>query len=137
MNQQTSRAIPALRWWIGAALFASTIINYIDRQTLSLLAPYLKADYHWSNTDYAYLVIAFRLAYSIGQTVLGRLIDRIGTRQGLTEDRPRQRPAGGTVTGWRAKSGRAGRELGNRARGKLFGFSGSNCVGGTAWGSEG
>jgi len=84
MNQQTSRAIPALRWWIGAALFASTIINYIDRQTLSLLAPYLKADYHWSNTDYAYLVIAFRLAYSIGQTVLGRLIDRVGTRQGLT-----------------------------------------------------
>jgi len=68
--------IPALRWWIGAALFASTIINYIDRQTLSLLAPYLKVDYHWSNTDYAYLVIAFRLAYSIGQTVMGRLIDR-------------------------------------------------------------
>ena len=84
MNHPTGRAIPALRWWIGAALFASTIINYIDRQTLSLLAPYLKVDYHWSNTDYAYLVIAFRFAYSIGQTVLGRLIDRIGTRQGLT-----------------------------------------------------
>jgi MFS transporter, ACS family, hexuronate transporter len=84
MNQPTARAIPALRWWIGAALFTSTIINYIDRQTLSLLAPYLKVDYHWSNTDYAYLVIAFRFAYSIGQTVLGRLIDRIGTRQGLT-----------------------------------------------------
>ena len=78
------RTIPALRWWIGAALFASTIINYIDRQTLSLLAPYLKAEYHWSNTDYAYLVIAFRFAYSIGQTVMGRLIDRIGTRRGLT-----------------------------------------------------
>jgi ACS family hexuronate transporter-like MFS transporter len=78
------RTIPALRWWIGAVLFASTIINYIDRQTLSLLAPYLKVDYQWSNTDYAYLVIAFRLAYSIGQSVLGRLIDRIGTRRGLT-----------------------------------------------------
>ena len=84
MNHRTGRTIPTLRWWIGAALFASTIINYIDRQTLSLLAPYLKADYHWSNTDYAYLVIAFRFAYSIGQTVLGRLIDRIGTRKGLT-----------------------------------------------------
>jgi ACS family hexuronate transporter-like MFS transporter len=80
----TGRTIPALRWWIGAALFASTIINYIDRQTLSLLAPYLKVEYHWSNTDYAYLVIAFRFAYSIGQTVLGRQIDRIGTRRGLT-----------------------------------------------------
>src|SRR4029077_12402292 len=84
MNHRNSRAIPALRWWIGAALFASTIINYIDRQTLSLLAPYLKVEYHWSNTDYAYLVIAFRVAYSIRQTVLGRLIDRIGTRLGLT-----------------------------------------------------
>jgi len=84
MNHRTGRTIPTLRWWIGAALFASTVINYIDRQTLSLLAPYLKADYHWSNTDYAYLVIAFRFAYSIGQTVLGRLIDRIGTRKGLT-----------------------------------------------------
>src|SRR5437763_156963 len=76
--------IPALRWWIGAILFVSTVINYIDRQTLSLLAPYLKLQYHWTNTDYANLVIAFRIAYSIGQTGFGRLIDRIGTRRGLT-----------------------------------------------------
>src|SRR6201981_2067241 len=73
-----------LRWWIGGLLFASTVINYIDRQTLSLLAPYLKQDYHWTNTDYANLVIAFRVAYSIGQTLCGRLMDRIGTRRGLT-----------------------------------------------------
>ncbi len=78
------RAIPSLRWWIGAILFASTVINYIDRQTLSLLAPYLKQDYHWTNTDYANLVIAFRVAYSIGQTLNGRLMDRIGTKRGLT-----------------------------------------------------
>src|SRR2546429_7182465 len=74
------RPIPHLRWWIAALLFASTVINYIDRQTLSLLAPYLKQDYHWTNTDYANLVIAFRVAYSIGQTLCGRLMDRIGTR---------------------------------------------------------
>ncbi len=65
-------------------LFASTVINYIDRQTLSLLAPYLKHDFHWTNTDYANLLIAFRLAYSFGQTICGRFIDRIGTRRGLT-----------------------------------------------------
>jgi ACS family hexuronate transporter-like MFS transporter len=76
--------IPSLRWWIGALLFASTVINYIDRQTLSLLAPYLKQDYHWTNTDYANLVITFRVAYSIGQTLNGRLMDRIGTKRGLT-----------------------------------------------------
>ena len=79
-----TRTIPALRWWIGGILFASTVINYVDRQTLSLLAPYLKLEYHWTNSDYANLVIAFRVAYSIGQTVFGRLMDRIGTRRGLT-----------------------------------------------------
>jgi MFS transporter, ACS family, hexuronate transporter len=78
------KPIPSLRWWIGGLLFASTVINYIDRQTLSLLAPYLKVRYHWTNTDYANLAVAFRVAYSIGQTVFGRLMDRIGTRRGLT-----------------------------------------------------
>ena len=73
-----------MRWWIGGLLFASTVINYIDRQTLSLLAPFLKLDYHWTNSDYANIAIAFRVAYSIGQTVFGRLMDRIGTRRGLT-----------------------------------------------------
>jgi len=74
----------SLRWWIGAMLFASTAINYMDRQTLSLLAPYLKVTYHWTNTDYANLVIAFRVAYAIGQTACGRWMDRIGTRLGIT-----------------------------------------------------
>jgi ACS family hexuronate transporter-like MFS transporter len=78
------RPIPSLRWWIGGILFASTVINYIDRQTLSILAPYLKQDYHWTNVDYANIAIAFRVAYSVGQTVCGRLMDRVGTRRGLT-----------------------------------------------------
>lgn len=65
-------------------LFASTVINYVDRQTLSLLAPYLKHDYQWTNTDYANVVVGFRAAYAVGQTVCGRFIDRVGTRRGLT-----------------------------------------------------
>ncbi len=73
-----------LRWWIGGLLFASTVINYIDRQTLSLLAPYLKHDFHWTNTDYANVLIAFRIAYTFGQSICGRFIDKIGTRRGLT-----------------------------------------------------
>ena len=78
------KPISSLRWWIAGLLFASTVINYIDRQTLSLLAPFLKLEYHWTNSDYANIAIAFRVAYSIGQTVFGRLMDRIGTRRGLT-----------------------------------------------------
>ena len=78
------RPIRNLRWWIGVLLFASTVINYVDRQTLSLLSPYLKQLYHWTNSDYANLLIGFRVAYSIGQSVCGRLMDRVGTRRGLT-----------------------------------------------------
>ena len=73
-----------LRWWICSMLFASTVINYMDRQTLSLLAPYLKISYHWTNSDYADLVIAFRVAYAAGQTFCGRWMDRLGTRLGIT-----------------------------------------------------
>jgi MFS transporter, ACS family, hexuronate transporter len=82
--EDRSHFIPSLRWWIAGLLFASTVINYIDRQTLSLLAPYLKVQYRWSNTDYANIVIAFRIAYSVGQSVFGRVLDRIGTRRGLS-----------------------------------------------------
>ena len=80
----SAKPISNLRWWIGGLLFASTVINYIDRQTLSVLAPYLKQEYHWNNQNFATIVIAFRVAFSVGQTVSGRLIDRIGTRNGLT-----------------------------------------------------
>jgi ACS family hexuronate transporter-like MFS transporter len=44
----------------------------------------LKLQYHWTNSDYANIVIAFRIAYSIGQTAFGRGVDHIGTRRGLS-----------------------------------------------------
>jgi MFS transporter, ACS family, hexuronate transporter len=78
------RPIRHLRWYIGGLLFLSTVVNYIDRQTLSVLAPYLKTEYQWSNTDFAWVLIAFRVAYAVGQTIAGRLVDRLGTRRGLS-----------------------------------------------------
>jgi MFS transporter, ACS family, aldohexuronate transporter len=76
--------IRRLRWWIGGLLFGVTIINYIDRQTLSVLAPILEKEYHWSNSDFAIILIAFRLSYTIGQAVYGRVLDWLGTRKGMT-----------------------------------------------------
>jgi ACS family hexuronate transporter-like MFS transporter len=72
------------RWRIVAILFLSTVINYIDRQTLSVLAPLLKIEYSWNNEQFGLVIIAFRIAYTIGQAVSGRLIDQLGTRRGLT-----------------------------------------------------
>lgn len=78
-----TKPIPHLRWWIAGALFLSTVINYIDRQTLSVLAPYIKAEFQWNNTTFALLIISFRVAYAVGQSVSGRLLDRVGIRRGL------------------------------------------------------
>ena len=72
------------RWYIGGLLFLSTVINYIDRQTLSVLAPYIKTEYGWTNADFALLIISFRVAYAFGQTASGRFLDRVGTRRGLS-----------------------------------------------------
>ncbi len=78
------RPIRHLRWYIGGLFFLSTVINYIDRQTLSVLAPYLKTEFTWSNSDFALIVISFRVAYAFGQTGSGQLLDRVGTRTGLS-----------------------------------------------------
>ena len=73
-----------VRWSVGGLLAASTVINYIDRQTLSALAPILKSQFHWTNSNFASLLIAFRLAYTIMQGVGGRLFDVVGSRLGFT-----------------------------------------------------
>ena len=79
-----ARRVRGLRWYIGGLLFLSTVVNYIDRQTLSVLGPLLKIDYGWTNSDFARILIAFRVAYAVGQTIAGRAIDRLGTRRGLS-----------------------------------------------------
>jgi ACS family hexuronate transporter-like MFS transporter len=79
-----AKPIKRLRWYIGGLLFLSTVVNYIDRQTLSVLAPYIKTEFQWTNSDFALLIISFRVAYAIGQTAAGRFLDRIGTRKGLS-----------------------------------------------------
>lgn len=76
--------MPHLRWWIAAVLFLAAVINYVDRQTLSVLAPVLRDEFRMTNTDYSRVVSAFMLAYLIMQTGFGRLMDRLGTRRGYS-----------------------------------------------------
>ena len=66
---------------ISLAFFA-TVINYLDRQTLSVAAPILREQFHMSNEDYSRVVFAFLFAYTIMNGLSGPLIDRLGTRLG-------------------------------------------------------
>lgn len=77
------RPIRGLRWWIIGLVFLATLINYIDRLTVSVLAPVITADLHLSNLGYASLGTWFLLAYTISQGLSGRIYDRIGTRRGF------------------------------------------------------
>jgi MFS transporter, ACS family, hexuronate transporter len=63
-------------------VFAATVINYLDRQTLSVAAPVLIEQFHMSNVAYSRIVFAFMLAYTIMNAVSGPLIDRLGTKAG-------------------------------------------------------
>jgi ACS family hexuronate transporter-like MFS transporter len=77
------RTIKHLRWWIAGLLFLATVINYLSRQTLSVLQPVVQKEFHLTNTDYSHIVFAFMLAYMFMQTGFGRIMDRLGTRLGM------------------------------------------------------
>ncbi len=77
--------ISGYRWRILALLFMATTINYMDRSIIGVLAPTLQEHvFHWDNTHYGYITIAFMAAYAIGMLVMGGLIDKFGTRLGYT-----------------------------------------------------
>lgn len=73
-----------LRWWIVISLFIATTINYIDRQALSVAAPFIKEELAINNQQYGWIVSAFLLAYAIMQFVSGNFVDRIGVKKGLS-----------------------------------------------------
>lgn len=70
------------RWRIVALLFFATSINYIDRQVIGILKPYIESDLNWNEADYGYIVAAFQLAYALGLLSTGKFLDRFGTRLG-------------------------------------------------------
>ena len=76
--------VPHLRWAIIGLVFVATLINYIDRLTVSVLAPVITRELQLSNLQFAWLGTWFLLAYTISQAASGRLIDRLGTRRGFT-----------------------------------------------------
>src|ERR1043166_1867779 len=74
-------AASPLRWrMISLALWA-TLINYLDRQTLSVAAPLLQERFHISDEAYGWVVSAFLGTYTIMNGVSGPMIDRLGTKR--------------------------------------------------------
>jgi MFS transporter, ACS family, hexuronate transporter len=73
-----------LRWWIIGLVFLATLINYIDRLTISVLAPAITKDLSLDRFQYGSIATWFLLAYTISQALSGKLYDRVGTRRGFS-----------------------------------------------------
>jgi ACS family hexuronate transporter-like MFS transporter len=71
------------RWRICLLLFLAITINYVDRQVLGVLKPVIEDDMGWSEVDYGNIVTAFQASYGVGLLVVGRWLDRVGTRKGM------------------------------------------------------
>ena len=79
--------IKGLRWWIIGLIGISTIINYIDRSAINIMWPYIYKDFGITSADskqvLAYITSFFMIAYALGQTLTGKMMDQIGTRLGM------------------------------------------------------
>jgi ACS family hexuronate transporter-like MFS transporter len=79
--------VKGLRWWIIGLIAAATIINYIDRSAINIMWPYIYKEFGIADADsknaLALITNIFLVAYAVGQTVTGKMMDAIGTRLGM------------------------------------------------------
>lgn len=80
--------VRGLRWYIIALIAIATVINYIDRSAINILWPYIYKDFGIADVDskqaLALITTFFMIAYALGQTFTGKLMDALGTRIGMT-----------------------------------------------------
>lgn len=75
------QAIGRYRWIICGLLLFATTKSYMDRQVLSVLKETLSHDFHWTEIGYSNIVLTFQTFYAVGMVLVGRLVDKLGTRK--------------------------------------------------------
>jgi ACS family hexuronate transporter-like MFS transporter len=104
--------VKTLRWLPVSAMMLVSVVSYIDRTTLAILAPTILRETHLSNEQYGFIVSAFSLAYMLGNPVWGMILDRIGTKPGMLF----------SVTAWSLAS------VSHAFAGNLAGFAAARAV---------
>src|SRR3954470_15497179 len=83
IQREETMKIRGLRWWIISLICLGTIINYLARNSLGVMAPILTTELNFSTQEYSYVVAAFQLAYTIMQPVCGYIVDFLGLKAGF------------------------------------------------------
>lgn len=88
-NQQTmtnlsnSTKMTNYRWIVCSMLFIALVVNYMDRQVLSLTwKDFIAPEFNWDNADYGLITGCFSLVYAVSMLFVGRFIDFMGTKRG-------------------------------------------------------
>jgi ACS family hexuronate transporter-like MFS transporter len=84
MSPAPSRRIRGLRWWIIGLVFLATLINFIDRLTVSILGPVIMAQLSLTSSQFGSITAWFLVAYTASQGLSGPLYDRVGAKRGFT-----------------------------------------------------
>lgn len=71
------------RWIVVALLFVVALVNYFDRQSLSVVAPRFQAELHLSDAGYGHVVSLFLLASAFAYALSGFVSDALGTRKSM------------------------------------------------------
>src|SRR5215212_50435 len=86
-SKRACMKVKGLRWWIIGMIGLATIINYIDRSAINIMWPYIYKEFGINDADsktaLALITNFFLIAYALGQTVTGKMMDAIGTRLGM------------------------------------------------------
>src|SRR5690349_23397919 len=84
-NDTGGNIIGHYRWWICALLFFCTTINYIDRNSLSVLKTTLERELGWTAIDYGWITTAFTFAYGLFPSLIGFFVGRVGVKKALAD----------------------------------------------------
>src|SRR6478672_10561843 len=78
------KSVKGFRWWIVGLICLGTIINYLARNSLAVLAPQLQTKLNFTTQEYSYIVGAFQIGYTVMQSVCGFVLDYLGLRLGFS-----------------------------------------------------
>ncbi|HEX9105883.1 MAG TPA: MFS transporter, partial [Longimicrobiales bacterium] len=79
---RAGQRVGRVRWIICGLLFLAVTVNYVDRNSLSVLKTTLQQALGWSEADYGWIMFAFTAAYAIVPVLAGRMVDRLGVKKG-------------------------------------------------------
>lgn len=82
-NFQSDIKMTNFRWVVCSLLFFALVVNYLDRQVLSLTwKNFIAPEFGWTDADYGLITGVFSIVYAVSMLFAGKFVDFVGTKRG-------------------------------------------------------